>query len=512
MVATQDNWIHSDSNSFSFGVASGSIITASFSQFNQAFTAAGGSSSFQTLQFADTNGVRWTNTGGSIGVRDVNISLFAVSNTTQSSTGVQNITALSFGGAGAISVGITGNSVVVSAATQSNQSAGIYGSSQTTGASSSSTYDARSLTIVGQGANSIGWTNGSLIISAPNTIAQTAQTQSNVQGIIVSNTTYRTGDVSFSNLNNVTFGSNGANVVTASLAAYSLAFVNSNNITFGTSTAGSTTSVTASYAGPMISSYENAPGVFASQTLSADGASVSQAAAFFLPESGSFSFVRIPVLMTTNSTSRTITAQSLSASCALYSTWNAVVYKLNTGASSRSLTWVTSGGASWTQMQSVSFAADGTSGSYSQYVSGRVEGLGTSQTINYTVANANSMQFSSTGHCTNFSSVRYIDIDFAASLSAGPYWMIVGYSSSSATNSTGISAATNCNFRYSVFYANSQPALSFAVMGSTNQSTNGLGAGSFSTAGGGTTAALPVSALSSNASNCKLYFQLLRSA
>lgn len=46
--------------------------------------------------------------------------------------------------------------------------------------------------------------------------AQTAQTQSNVQGIIVSNTTYRTGDVSFSNLNGITFGSNGANVVTAS--------------------------------------------------------------------------------------------------------------------------------------------------------------------------------------------------------------------------------------------------------------------------------------------------------
>jgi hypothetical protein len=50
-------------------------------------------------------------------------------------------------------------------------------------------------------------------------------------------------------------------------------------------------------------------------------------------------------------------------------------------------------------------------------------------------------------------------------------------------------------------------------MGSTNQTSgNMLGAGSFSTAGGGTTSALPISAISSSASHVRPYFQLIRSA
>lgn len=62
--------------------------------------------------------------------------------------------------------------------TQSNQSLGFYGSSNTTGGSSSSTFDARSVTFVGQGAVSVGATNGSWIISSPNTVAQSNVTLS----------------------------------------------------------------------------------------------------------------------------------------------------------------------------------------------------------------------------------------------------------------------------------------------------------------------------------------------
>jgi hypothetical protein len=77
-----------------------------------------------------------------------------------------------------ITLSQNGQSVTISGpntAAQTNQSLGIYGSSQTVGQSSSSTYDARSLSLVGQGAVSVGWSNSSLLISAPNTIAQTAQ-------------------------------------------------------------------------------------------------------------------------------------------------------------------------------------------------------------------------------------------------------------------------------------------------------------------------------------------------
>lgn len=58
-----------------------------------------------------------------------------------------------------------GSSITISAFNQTNQSLGIYASSQTTGQSSSSTYDARSLTIVGDGPISVGWSNSSLYIS-----------------------------------------------------------------------------------------------------------------------------------------------------------------------------------------------------------------------------------------------------------------------------------------------------------------------------------------------------------
>jgi hypothetical protein len=55
--------------------------------------------------------------------------------------------------------------------------------------------------------------------------------------------------------------------------------------------------------------------------------------------------------------------------------------------------------------------------------------------------------------------------------------------------------------------------LSVGVMGSTNRTSGGLlGAGSFSTAGGGTTSGFPLSAISSSASHQRPYFQLLRFA
>jgi hypothetical protein len=198
---------------------SNSTLRVSATQSNQAFSAAGGASNFQTLSFADTNSVSFTNTNGSIGVASVKLQMFAVSNTTQSSSGTANHTALSFGGAGAVSVGITGGSVVVSAPNtiaQTNQTLSWAITSNTTGNTSGMSVDARSLTLRGDGNISVGISTSaggsSLIISG----SQSAQTQSVIQGIIVSNTTYRTGDVSFSNLNGISFGSNGANVITAS--------------------------------------------------------------------------------------------------------------------------------------------------------------------------------------------------------------------------------------------------------------------------------------------------------
>lgn len=85
---------------------------------------------------------------------------------------------------------------------------------------------------------------GSATISI-NVAPQTAQTQSNVQGIIVSNTTYRTGDVSFSNLNGISFGSNGANVVSASYTVPTVPAQFTGGFSTNGNTAGDTGLVTA---------------------------------------------------------------------------------------------------------------------------------------------------------------------------------------------------------------------------------------------------------------------------
>ena len=203
-------------------------VTASYSQTGGAgglgtvgLSAKGGSSAFTTLSFKDAHGVGFSNEGGLVAIDAITLQGYALGNTTHSSSGTFPHSAISFYGSDNISVGVTGGSVVIKGGaggagvtpalsgsngsfsystatfgnlnglsfytsngsfvgsytvpTQTNQTGNIYGSSQTTGASSSSSYDHRSLTIVGAGANSVGWTNGSLIISAPNTVAQTVQ-------------------------------------------------------------------------------------------------------------------------------------------------------------------------------------------------------------------------------------------------------------------------------------------------------------------------------------------------
>jgi hypothetical protein len=84
------------------------------SQSNQAFSAAGGASNFQTLSFSDNGYVSWTNNAGQVAVTTVRGSFFAASNTTQGTSGTQNLNAVSFNGAGIVSVGVSNGSVVVS--------------------------------------------------------------------------------------------------------------------------------------------------------------------------------------------------------------------------------------------------------------------------------------------------------------------------------------------------------------------------------------------------------------
>jgi hypothetical protein len=88
------------------------------------------------------------NTAGITGIQSQQLVLVGGNNVTLSGSGA--------GGNGTVSINVPSQSV---------QTLGLYGSSQTYGQSSSSTYDARSITFVGQGAVSVGMSGGSILIS-----------------------------------------------------------------------------------------------------------------------------------------------------------------------------------------------------------------------------------------------------------------------------------------------------------------------------------------------------------
>jgi len=182
-TATSGTIVFADSNGVAFGLSGSTQITASYSQSTHSHSTGPGAiaagtqtATSGTIVFVDSNGLAFGMSGStqitgsySQSTHGHSLSMFAVSNTTQSSSGTQNVANVSFAGAGAVSVGVTNGSVVVSApntVAQTNQTAGIYVTAQSTGQSSSSTYDARTLSMVGDGIVSIGWSNGTLRVSA----------------------------------------------------------------------------------------------------------------------------------------------------------------------------------------------------------------------------------------------------------------------------------------------------------------------------------------------------------
>lgn len=119
----------SNSNGISFGI-NGQTLTASHngltSQSNQNVTAGNGGFAFQTLSFSNANGV-------------------------------------SFGTSAGSAITASHNAIT----SQTNQTLGLYAVSNTTGQSSSTTVDARTLSFHGAGIASVGYSGGSVVISVP---------------------------------------------------------------------------------------------------------------------------------------------------------------------------------------------------------------------------------------------------------------------------------------------------------------------------------------------------------
>lgn len=214
-----------------------------------------------TIRFTNANGVSFSINGqtisGSVAAQTVQtVGLYALGNTTQNSSTTLDARTLSFNGLGAATVGYTNGSIQISVpvqtaqtqsliqaiydgansittgtirftnangvsfsingqtisgsvAAQSVQTEGMYAIGNTVGQSSSSTFDARTMSVSGAGIASVGYSGNALVISVPSAAAQinfSAGTTSN-----------NLGAVTFSNANGVSFGLNGS-TITASIA------------------------------------------------------------------------------------------------------------------------------------------------------------------------------------------------------------------------------------------------------------------------------------------------------
>jgi hypothetical protein len=211
-----------DSNGISFGMSGSSQVTASYTVPSIvglisaiALSAGTTTAALSAVTFSNSNNVSF---GLAAGVVTGSASYPAQSVQTQNTVSVQGSTgAISFANSNGITFG--GNASTITASytvpTQSAQTVGIYGSSNTTGQSSSSTVDARSLTFRGMGVASVGLSAGEVIISVPsgggagdggNTLAAGTRTAGSNSVVL------------FSNLNGVSFGLDAVNgsIMTAS--------------------------------------------------------------------------------------------------------------------------------------------------------------------------------------------------------------------------------------------------------------------------------------------------------
>lgn len=263
-------------------------------------------------------------------------------------------------------------------------------------------------------------------------------------------------------------------------------------------------SITISGGLPLIYSYENIP-AFSLASMTFGIGATSAAVSFLIENALEVDYLRIPAVMTMNSTTAATTANT-NASMSFLSTWNAVFYTRGTSTNNTRLESVTSAQALYTYLHSVSILSS-TRQSHSQYYSYNNAGTSATFSTSYTV-NTNSVRFSSQS-LSDFSGVRFIDIPITATLNPNGYWLMLNVSTSSASNATGLSNATTALPRYSNVFGVTQINSNIGILGQANLTSGGyFGAGSVTTSNTTTQSVLPLSVISSTASHQRLYFQM----
>lgn len=209
-----DGVTFSNSNNVSFGI-NGSTITATAtvasSQGSINLSAGTTSSLASAFTFSNSNNVSFGINGATItatatvatSLTNINVSAGTTSN---------NLSAITFSNSNNITFGLNASTLTASYS-QSNQTIGAYALGNTTGQSSSTTFDARTVSISGAGNVSVGYSGSALVISggtaAPSPVNFSAGTTSNNLGSVV-----------FSDSNGVSWGLNGS-TITATVSTYS---------------------------------------------------------------------------------------------------------------------------------------------------------------------------------------------------------------------------------------------------------------------------------------------------
>ena len=327
----------------------------------------------------------------------------------------------------------------------------------------------------------------------------------------------------FSNANGVTFGLNGStitasvnaaaggsinfSVVGSSVNATNIVFSNSNGVTFGLN--GST--ITASVNTGAItygSFFQNEPWVLTG-TMFAINNTQSSLAQFQLGYPVSVNVIRFAgVFAASQILNRTSTIDSANASWDVYSTYFAIAYSLGTGASSQSLMSFAAGSAFWTIRNSLSVSASSNHSHFQTIIGQRGTDV-TSSTFSYTQSSA-SYNFLSSGLLGSWTGTKFLDISFNNTLSAGPWWMMLGMQSSTSANSSAmfVNIVTNFNNTVSMLGVRNTTIITPEVMGS-NATTGLQMMGQFFDSTAGTYTAFPLSGLSNFPLGARLVFQLL---
>lgn len=225
---------------------------------------------------------------------------------------------------------------------------------------------------------------------------------------------------------------------------------------------------------------------------------------FLMPQDGSFSYVRMPVSMSLATTTFTTGAAGYGSSVAQSNTVWFNIYTQGTGANSRSIQYLTQASTTWAMQ--ISYSGTASTHSVSYNVTFPAE-AGVSSSTQMTTSGATSSVNAVPASTSNFQAMRYFDMPFATSLSAGNYFVAIQRSSTTAGGSNiglGVSALM-------VTQHNSTIALPNNASNSSNHLVPYVGSWSTNTLGA-TTSSIARANVSTSASHPIPIFQMIREA